>query len=120
MVNAIVLKADQAEVINADWGQLTWWASANLGNSDDMTIGRCILKPACENPKHFHPNCSEVLVVAHGRIMHTAPNGGEIELSEGDSISIGADFPHQARNIGDTDAVLFIAFSSADRRTVGE
>jgi len=40
-------------------------------------------------------------VVAQGRILHTAAAGRDIELGEGDAISIPPDFPHRAKNIGD-------------------
>ena len=51
--------------------------------------------------------------------MHTAEHG-EVELREGDVITVPVNFPHNARNIGDIDAVLEIAFSSADRQVRGE
>jgi quercetin dioxygenase-like cupin family protein len=103
-----------------DWGNLTWFAGRPLGNSTDMTIGRCILKPGQGNPRHYHPNCSEILVVIQGRIEHTGPGGEKVEMGEGDTVTIPANLWHHATNIGDTEALLFIAFSSADRQTVGE
>jgi len=115
-----VLKSSGREIIEADWGRLVWFASGKLGNSADMTAGQCIIKPGCENPLHSHPNCSEVLHVVQGAIMHTAAGGAEVRLAEGDTIVVPPDFPHQARNVGDIDAVLLIAFSSADRQVKGE
>jgi quercetin dioxygenase-like cupin family protein len=115
-----VLKADKREVIPQEWGKLIWFASAKLGNSQDMTLGQCILKPGQSNPLHSHPNCSEILHVAHGRIMHTSEGGKDVELNEGDSIACPPNFPHRAKNIADADAVLFVAFSSAHRQVKGE
>jgi quercetin dioxygenase-like cupin family protein len=103
-----------------NWGNLTWFANRSLGNSNEMTVGRCILKPSHSNGRHYHPNCSETLVVIHGRIRHTITGDQENELSEGDTVVIPPNVRHCATNIGQTDAVLFIAFSSADRQTVGE
>lgn len=104
-----------------DWGELTWFANRQQGNSEDMTVGRCVIKPGQNNPKHYHPNCSEVLVVIQGTIMHTCDDqGGEVKMKAGDAISIPAFFKHQARNIGQEDAILHISFSSADRQTIGE
>ena len=120
MSKAIVLRADQCESVRADWGELTWFASGKLGNSDEMTIGRCVIRPGQANPPHSHPNCSEVLVVMQGRIAHLIEEGREVEMGVGDTITVPPDLPHQARNIGDGDAVLSIAFSSADRQTKGE
>ena len=116
-----VCRAARAEVSRADWGELTWFASRALGNSTDMTVGRCVLKPGCANPRHSHPNCSEVLVVLQGRIRHTADaDGGDVELSVGDTVSVPPNLKHRAENIGAEEAVLFIAFSTADRQVVGE
>lgn len=103
-----------------EWGSLTWYANRELGNSTEMTVGRCVLNPGCGNPRHYHPNCSEILVVIKGCIRHTVSGGEEAELAEGDTVTIPPSVWHCATNIGQTEAVLFIAFSSADRKTVGE
>jgi quercetin dioxygenase-like cupin family protein len=107
--------------VQEEWGELTWFANLAQGNSEDMTVGRCIIKPGFTNPLHFHPNCSEVLVVVQGQIMHTCDErGNEVNMEAGDAISIPPNFKHQARNIGDVDAILHISFSAADRQTIGE
>ena len=116
-----VLRAQEAERIEKEWGSLTWYASRSLGNSTEMTTGICRLKPGMANPRHSHPNCSEVLTVLEGRIMHTSDAAGnEVELGPGDTITASPHRLHQARNVGDTEAVLIIAFSSADREVQGE
>lgn len=119
-MNAIIHRrlADAAQA-PAEWGCLTWFASGPLGNSAAQTVGRCVLKPGCGNPRHLHPNCEEVLVVLSGRIRHTVA-GGEAELGPGDSVTIPPGIPHQAVNIGEGEAALLICFSSADRRVQGE
>lgn len=103
-----------------EWGELTWFANRPLGNSTELTVGRCILKPGQGNPRHYHPNCSEILVVIKGRISHTSGKDRETEMGEGDAVTIPANVWHCARNIGSEEAVLFITFSSADRQTIGE
>jgi quercetin dioxygenase-like cupin family protein len=120
MQKANILRAHECEVIGMDWGQLTWYASGKLGNSDDITVGKCVIKPGRENPLHSHPNCAEVLVVQQGRIAHVVEGGKEVEMGAGDVITLPTDLPHKARNLGDEDAVLLIAFTSADRETQGE
>ena len=115
-----IVTADQAENVVFDWGQLTWYADHKLGNSEEMTVGRCVLKPGCGNPRHYHPNCSEILVVVQGQIRHTSAEGKETELMQGDTVTIPRNVWHCAVNIGREDAILFIAFSSAERLTVGE
>lgn len=121
MPQPIIRRLSEATRKVENWGELTWFANREQGNSEDMTIGRCIIKPGHTNPKHHHPNCNEILVVVQGKISHTfGEDGTEIEMEAGDSLSIPANFKHQARNIGNEDAVLHISFSSADRQVVGE
>lgn len=115
-----ILPSDRAERTPFDWGQLTWFASGSLGNSEEMTVGRCILKPGEGNPRHYHPNCSEILVVLKGRIRHTGPNNEAVEMGEGDTVTIPANCWHNAVNLGEGEAVLLIVFSSAHRETIGE
>ena len=79
-----------------------------------------MLKPGRSNPRHYHPNCTEILVVIQGRIRHTTAGGTETEMGEGSTVTAAPNTWHCATNIGDGEAVLFIAFSSADRQTVGE
>ena len=116
-----IVPAEKAEVVSDDWGQLTWFSSRKIGNSEEMTTGICRLKRGMSNPKHSHPNCTEVLTVLEGRIAHTCDaDGNTVELGPGDTITVPAHAPHRATNIGDGDAVMHIAFSSADRKVQGE
>ena len=119
MNRAKILRSIECETVEADWGCLTWYASGELGNSDEMTVGKCVIRPGCENPLHSHPNCSEVLVVLQGKIVHTIEWGQEVELDQGDVITLPPDLSHKARNVAGEDAILFIAFSSGNRRTKG-
>lgn len=119
-MNAIVITpAANTERQTFPWGELTWFASRSIGNQNNITVGRCVLRPGHENPLHYHPNCSEVLVVAQGTIEHTAVGGEVAVLHAGDVASIPPHVVHHARNIGTADAVLWISFSSATRETVG-
>ena len=116
-----VLRANECEIADFDWGELRWHASGALGNSGEMTVGTARLKPGQANPRHYHPNCSEVLVVVSGGISHTLDAGEAAELGPGDTVTIPEGVPHKASNLSDTEeAVLFIVFSSADRQTVME
>ena len=116
MPKATILHAHQCQTVTADWGSLTWYACGELGNSDEMTVGKCVIKAGCENPLHSHPNCSEVLVVQQGRIRHLIEDGKAVEMGPGDVITVPPLLAHNARNISEQDAVLFIAFSSAFRK----
>ena len=120
MKDAKVLRAHEAEVAEFDWGRLFWYASAKLGNSRQMTVGKCVIRPGGENPGHHHPNCEEVLHVLSGNILHYVRGEKPVEMGQGDTIALPAGVSHYAKNIGWEDAVLMIAYSSAERKVVGE
>lgn len=117
--DAVVTRAADNQVIEQTWGRITWYVSAQLGNSDTMTVGEAIIRPGQENPRHYHPNCDEILRVVSGRILHSM-NSRQVEMSAGDVVSIPTGVRHNARNIGTEDAVLAISFSSAHREVIGE
>jgi quercetin dioxygenase-like cupin family protein len=99
------------------WGHLEWSVSARIGNSETMTIGTCFIDAGNQNGRHYHPNCDEVLRVVRGRIIQSL-DGIEVEMNEGDVVSIPSGVVHNARNIGAEEAELAISFSSAYRETV--
>lgn len=113
----LVTRSDEFRPESTPGAKLLWGVSAALGNSERMTVGWCLLDPGAANGRHYHPNCDEVLAVVRGRIIHSW-NSTEIEMSEGDVISLPQGVVHNARNIGDQQAQLLICFSSADRQTV--
>lgn len=119
LVDAVVTRAADGQVVEFPWGRLTWHASGALGNSDTLTVGQAVIRPGERNPRHYHPNCDEVLHVLKGRIRHTMGDR-TVEMGEGDTVTIPTGMLHNATNIGDVDAVLAISFSSADRQVVNE
>jgi len=116
----IVSRPSDYKVIKQDWGELAWMVSRELKNSETLTVGKGVIKPGCESPRHSHPNCDEVLHVVKGRILHSMEGGKKVEMSEGDTISIPANIVHNAKNIGKEDALLIMCFSTADRKVVNE
>ncbi|WP_401000734.1 cupin domain-containing protein [Agromyces sp. GXQ0307] len=100
------------------WGRLEWYVSGAIGNSETMTTGKCVLDPGQANGRHWHPDCDEILMVLTGSIVHTW-NDEEFPMEAGDVISIPRGVIHNARNVGDTQAELAIAFSSAHRTAEG-
>ena len=111
--------ADKVLVEDQPWGRLEWMVSGALGNSATMTVGRCYIRPGEQNPRHYHPNCDEVLHVLQGTIEHSV-DGDRITMGAGDTISIPSGALHNARNIGADEAIFVISFSAPDRQTVGE
>lgn len=116
---SVVSRAADNTVIHLPWGRLDWYVSGALNNSDTMTTGLATVLPGKSNPRHFHPDCDEVLHVISGHIRHTM-NEQIVEMKAGDTVSIPAGVLHNATNLGTEDAVLAISFSSAWREAVGE
>ena len=117
---AKTLKSEERKIENFEWGTLTWYVSKELGNSELITAGICTIKPGCSNPRHLHPNCEEILYVQEGEIFHSygEDSGSGVSLNGGCSISIPSGILHNAKNVCESDAVLLILFSSAERQTI--
>jgi quercetin dioxygenase-like cupin family protein len=103
-----------ASRVEADWGRLEWLASGPLGNASGHTLGRVVIKKGMANPRHRHSNCEESLFLMSGRLEHSV--GDEVVTMEaGDTLVVEAGVPHNAKSIGDEDAVMIVAYSSAER-----
>ena len=115
----MVLHAADRKVESQPWGELSFFVNRELKNSDTMTVLQATIRPGQQNPRHYHPDCDEVLVVVHGHIQHTM-NDVTVEMRAGDVVSIPMGAVHNAVNIGTEDAVLIASYNSADRVAVGE
>jgi quercetin dioxygenase-like cupin family protein len=111
-----VYTAKQAEEnhVEETWGSVTWVACDTVGNAQGLTVGRVTIKPGCCNPKHRHRGCEEVFHVLEGRIEHTFDDE-RFALEPGDTIIVPPGVAHNAHSVGDRDAVMIVAFSSATR-----
>ncbi len=99
------------------WGAMWWFGSHELGNTTGVTMGLMTMKPAATNDRHFHPNCEEVLYLQQGLLEHRV--GEEvIRQQPGEFLTIPANTPHSSTNIGEGEAKLIIAFSSAAREFI--
>lgn len=115
-----VVRSHEVAIEETTWGTLQWLIGSHNGTSENITLGRVTLKPEQSNPPHHHPNCEEVLLVISGEIEHSLPEGGSAKLRKGDCIVLPAGKPHQATNVGETEAVVVVAYNAAERKTVGE
>lgn len=106
-------EADRKRV-EQEWGSLTWFASKELTQCEDITVGRVVIKRGKSNPRHIHGNCSEVIHLQKGRLRHFV--GKEFVLLEPeDTLVVPAGVDHCAFNIGDEDAVMIVAYPSGQR-----
>jgi quercetin dioxygenase-like cupin family protein len=118
MEKGSVIRKGDAPVIETKWGSLQWLVSGENGASQQMTFGRVTFKPGAGNPAHLHPNCEEILFVVSGEIEHSLPGGGTARLRAGDCIVLPAGGAHWAKNVGDDEAVVVVAYNTADRKIV--
>ena len=101
-------------VTETSWGSLEWLASREIGNAEDVTVGRVVIKAGRSNPRHGHNNCEEVLYLLAGRLEHSI--GDEtVTLEPGDTITIPPGVCHNAVSVGEVDADMIVVYSSGDR-----
>jgi len=101
------------------WGSLLWLANREIGNAEGLTLGRVVIRRGHSNPRHCHPSCEEVLYLLAGRLEHTL--GDETyTLNPGDTLSIPPGVFHNARSVGEEDAVMIVAYSTGERDYVPE
>ncbi|MFZ4657070.1 MAG: cupin domain-containing protein [Caldilineaceae bacterium] len=118
MSQIIFSPPDRYETSEHAWGSITWFVSKGQENAAELTVGQCIIKPDCANPRHYHPNCEEVLHVLAGTIAHTLAGKERVIMQPGDTITIPPQVVHNAQNIGDQEALVLICFSTAERQAV--
>ncbi len=116
---SVVTSPEENGLQEFDWGHIDWHVSGPLGNSDTLTTGIAHVNVGAANPRHYHPNCDEVLHVLKGHIRHTMDDV-TVEMKAGDTVSIPKGVYHNATNIGDEQAVLLISFDTAWREVIGE
>lgn len=119
-MECICIKKENVKTIVEEWGTLQWMACGGNNSSQNMTVGRVVIKEGKANPIHNHPNCEEVLYVESGEILHTVAEEKNIKMEAGDSIVIPQGFKHQAINIGNEDAIVIVSFNHPFRETIGE
>ncbi len=97
------------------WGSLTWLANRALTGSEDITLGRVIIKKGMSNPRHIHPNCDEVLYLLSGTLRHVIGEQTFV-MRPGDTTIVPASVPHVAYSIGDEDAEMMVAYPTGQRQ----
>lgn len=112
-----VTNAGQLPIEHFEWGTLQWLCNAKLSPRAEQTLGLCHIRPGRRNPRHYHPNCEEVLHLLAGRGRHSFEDD-DLELTAGMTIRIPVGVTHNLTNIGDEPLVCLITFNSSERETV--
>lgn len=111
-------QAVDAQAANAfDWGSIQWLCSNELHADAQLTFGYVQIEPGRKNPRHYHPNSSEVLFLIEGELDHSL--GDEVvHLTPGMSIYIPQQVAHDAVNRGRVTARMVVAYPTGDRQIV--
>jgi len=114
---AVVTHIDRLECQSSSSGSLTWLCNDKLMPGAAQTLGLCHILPGKSNPRHYHPNCEEILHVLSGTGIHSLGDQW-FDLGPGTTIRVPVGVHHNLKNIGSDTLVCVIAFSSGDRQTV--
>lgn len=98
-----------------DWGEIRWLTSGALHNAETSTFGRVIIKAGKSNPLHYHSNTEEILHLISGEIDHIVEND-IFRLKAGDTLTIPKGARHQAKTLGEEDAVMLVFYPVAERQ----
>jgi len=114
------LRKKSDAIVQAErWGSLCWLAGSDVGNAKSLTLGQVVIRRGQSNPRHCHPDSEEALYLLRGRLEHTV--GDEVViLDPGDTLVIPPGLFHNATSIGDSDAEMIVAYSTAARGFVLE
>ena len=106
------IKADQQP-----WGTLRWMMNSQIDPQARQTFGVAELRAGQRNPRHFHPNCEELLYVISGSCEHVV-GARKVTLNAGDLIRIPRGVPHQAVVLGNEPVRCVVSYDSPDRQMV--
>jgi quercetin dioxygenase-like cupin family protein len=92
--------------------QVQFLIDARGASSDQLVVGRTVLRPGARHERHLHPNCDEFLVVmsGHGEIY---TNTGREPSKAGDVIFTPRGNWHGFDNTSDEDVLLIWGWSGA-------
>lgn len=108
----IVLRSEEAKILSSKDGHFTSRALFPFSEERKVEFYELRLAPHHrENAEAHAPGTRENLVLAHGTIEIHVQGSRPIVLSEGDAIVFEADVPHTYRNLGPTEAVLYLVMN---------
>lgn len=110
---------DEKYMFPVEWGGLQWLCGKEIDPESEMTFGMVFIHPGTSNNRHYHPNCEEVIFVLSGECDHTL--GDEVyHLKPGMMLRIPRNVMHNATVTSWEPCRMIIAYSAADRKTIGE
>jgi len=112
-----VIGLNDMEAQRFPWGAIVWLMGQAIDQDAQQTFGLVYINPGDHNPRHYHPNCEEILYVLSGSCDHSL--GDEMHhMRPGDSIRAPAGVLHHAVVTGWEPLRAVISYSSGDRQTI--
>jgi transcriptional regulator with XRE-family HTH domain len=107
-----VLRRDGAKVLSSSDGRFTSRALFPFDSERRVEFYELRLAPNHREDAEAHaPGTKENLIVASGAIEIATTHDRPVTLAEGDAILFEADVPHSYRNLGSTEAVLYLVMT---------
>lgn len=108
----VVLTKDKAKVLSSSDGRFTSRALFPFDNERQVEFYELTLAPNHREDAQAHaPGTWENLIVVRGVVEIAAGRERPQLLSEGDAIYFQADAPHSYRNLGSTEALLYLVMT---------
>lgn len=109
----------EKHLLEMDWGKIQWLCGQDIDPDAEMTFGMVYIEAGKSNPKHYHPNCEELIFVLSGECDHSL--GEEVfHLKPGMMLRIPRDTWHDAKVTSWEPCRMLIMYSAPDRETIGE
>lgn len=113
-----VLRRDEAKVLSSSAGRFTSRALFPFDNERRVEFYELRLAPNHREVAEAHaPGTRENLIVARGAVEIAIFRDRPVTLAEGDAILFEADVDHSYRNLGSTEAILYLVMTYVE--TVG-
>jgi len=113
-----VFRRDQAKVLSSSDGRFTSRALFPFDHERRVEFYELRLAPDHrENAEPHAPGTKENLIVARGAVEISTAKQAPVTLTEGDAVLFDADVRHSYRNLGSTEAVLYLVMTYVE--TVG-
>ena len=117
MPESPVVNLNSETPLEFPWGGIKWLMNAELDQDAQQTFGMVFINPGHANPRHYHPNCEELLYVVSGSCTHSLGDQ-RYALNPGELIRVPAGVVHHAENKGWDPLRAIISFSAGDRKTI--
>jgi mannose-6-phosphate isomerase-like protein (cupin superfamily) len=107
-----LLRRDAAKVLSSSDGRFVSRALFPFESERDVEFYELRLAPNHQEDADAHaPGTKENLIVTRGAVEIRTAKERPITLTEGDAILFEADVPHSYRNLGSTEAVLYLVMT---------